>query len=136
MALGNLTQLVKVTFVTPVTVAMGVPVPLEDQEIGLKKPPLAQLPLPDPRKLVLLNPQDQQKGRIQGTKQGPLQEQPVTDGTKAKKERTKAPGGETKAITEIKAIGNVLPHKLVVLKGLHKGPSPRLAKPQDNRPVL
>merc|ERR1739838_1185340 len=67
--------------------------------------------------------------------QGQLPDQQITDETRAQKETTKAPGGETKAITEIKAIGNVLPHKLVVLKGLQKGLN-NLGQPLGNRPVL
>merc|ERR1739838_978174 len=76
---------------------------------------------------ALLNPQDQ----LQDPIQGPLPDQQITDETRAQKETTKAPGGRTKAITEIKAIGNVLPHKLVVLKGLNN-----LGQPLGNRPVL
>jgi len=144
MGPGNLTQPVKGTFVTPVTVAMDAPEPLEDQEIGLLKVHQAEQPLPEGKMVVkdpaLLNPQDQLQGRIQGPKLGPLQDQPITDKTRAKKERIKAQGGEAKAITEIKApegqvikaIGNVLPHKLVGLKG-QKGPN--LLQPQGNRPA-
>lgn len=136
---GNLTQLVTETFVTPVTVAMDALENLEDQEIGLLKQPQVEQPLLPEGKMVvvvvkdpaLLNPQDQ----LQDPIQGPLPDQQITDETRAQKETTKAPGGKTKAITEIKAIGNVLPHKLVVLKGLQKGLN-NLGQPLGNRPVL
>jgi len=137
---GYLTQLVRETFVTPVTVAMDAQEILEDQEIGLLKQPQVEQPLLPEGKMVvvvvkdpaLLNLQDQ----LQDPIQGPQPNQQITDETRAQKETTnKAPGGETKAITEIKAIGNVQLHKLVVLKGLQKGLN-NLGQPLGNRPVL
>merc|ERR1719225_2531765 len=75
---------------------------------------------------VRLSLQDQSEDE---TKLSLLPDHQITDATRDKKERTKAPGGKTKAITEAKAIGGVLPHRLAVLKGL------KLGQPLGNKPV-
>jgi len=131
---GNLTQLVKETFVTPVMVVTDALENLAVSEIELLKQPQAeQLHLEG-----IMEAKDQTKdqahlspqGQLEdGTKLSLLPDHQITDATRDKKERTKAQGGKTKAITEAKAIGGVLPHKLAVLKGLNLG------QPLGNKPV-
>lgn len=129
---GNLTQLVKETFVTPVTVVMDALESLVVPEIELLKQPQVEqlhqegiMETKDQTKdQAHLSPQDQLEDE---TKLSLLPDHQITDATRDKKERTKAPGGKTKAITEAKAIGGVLPHKLAVLN---------LGQPLGNKPVL
>merc|ERR1711973_451851 len=113
---------VKETFVTPVTVVMGALENLVVPEIELlKQPQVEQLHLEgimetktQTKDQAHLSPQDQLEDE---TKLSLLPDHQITDATRDKKERTRAQGGKTKAITEAKAIGGVLPHKLAVLKG-------------------
>lgn len=123
---GNLTQLVKETFVTPVTVVMDALESLVVPEIELlKQPQVEQLHLEG-----IMETKTQTKDQAHPNQQDQLEEETkpsllpdhqITDATRDKKERTKAPEGKTKAITEAKAIGGVLPHKLAVLKSLNLG---------------
>jgi len=128
---GNLIQLVKETFVTPATVAMDALENLEGQEIEQLKQLQVEQQLPEGKMLALPNQQDQLQDQIKETKLNPLPDQQITEGTREQKERTKAPGEETK----VKALENAQPLKLVVLKGQkgHNLGQPQGLQPLDNR---
>merc|ERR1712038_862756 len=99
---GNLTQLVKETFVTPVTVVMDALEILVVPEIELlKQPQVEQLHLEgimetkdQTKDQAHLSPQDQLEDE---TKLSLLPDHQITDATRDKKERAKARGGKTKA---------------------------------------